>query len=55
MIINKWDELLNQLVDLFPELKSEVKADYYWGAFFGETHDGLPTIGIYPDYPNCFF
>lgn len=54
-IINKRDELLNQLVELFPELENVVQAEYYWGAFFGETHDGLPTIGVYPNYPNCYF
>ncbi|MGJ3192961.1 hypothetical protein [Peribacillus frigoritolerans] len=21
----------------------------------GETHDGLPTIGMNPDHPNCYF
>ncbi|CAH0150180.1 Gamma-glutamylputrescine oxidoreductase [Peribacillus sp. Bi96] len=55
MIIHKRDELLNQLNILFPELEHRIQADYYWGAFFGETHDGLPTIGIYPDHPNCYF
>ncbi|KWW22504.1 hypothetical protein AS888_11745 [Peribacillus simplex] len=55
MIINKRDELLKELVNLFPELRNEIKADYAWGAFFGETHDGLPTIGLYPDHPNCYF
>ncbi|WP_042349147.1 NAD(P)/FAD-dependent oxidoreductase [Bacillus massiliigorillae] len=55
MIIHKRDQLLKQLCELFPELEGKVKADYYWGAFFGETHDGLPTIGIYNDYPNSFF
>ena len=54
-IIHKRDELLKQLVSLFPELEKVVQADYYWGAFFGESHDGLPTIGIYPNYPNCYF
>ncbi|MGE1102104.1 hypothetical protein [Peribacillus simplex] len=24
-------------------------------AFFGETHDGLPTIGMFPNHPNCYF
>ncbi|MFJ7753764.1 NAD(P)/FAD-dependent oxidoreductase [Peribacillus muralis] len=55
MLINKRDELLKELVSLFPELQNEITADYAWGAFFGETHDGLPTIGIYPDHPNCYF
>ncbi|MFJ7928580.1 hypothetical protein [Peribacillus sp. NPDC096448] len=40
---------------MFPELENRVCADYYWGAFFGETHDGLLTIGMYPNHPNCYF
>lgn len=55
MMIHKRDELLDKLVDLFPELAGHVEADYYWGASFGETHEGLPTIGMYNDYPNCYF
>ncbi|MBT2617183.1 MULTISPECIES: FAD-binding oxidoreductase [unclassified Bacillus (in: firmicutes)] len=55
MILNKRDKLIKQLVNLFPELKNRIWADYYWGAFFCETHDGLPTIGMYPDYSNCYF
>lgn len=55
MIIHKRDELLRLLCELFPELKGKVTAEYYWGAFFGETHDGLPTIGMYEEYPNSYF
>ncbi|MEH6941359.1 NAD(P)/FAD-dependent oxidoreductase [Bacillus sp. JJ722] len=55
MLIHKRDQLLNQLCELFPELVGKVKVEYFWGAFFGETHDGLPTIGLYNDYPNSFF
>ena len=55
MLIHKRDLLLEKLIELFPELHGKVFADFYWGAFFGETHDGLPTIGIYEDYPNSYF
>lgn len=55
MIIHKRNLLLKKLVELFPNLDGRVTAEYFWGAFFGETHDGLPTIGIYEDYPNSFF
>lgn len=55
MLVHKRDELMDKLLQLFPELSGKVKAEYYWGAFFGETHDGLPTIGIYDEYPNSYF
>ncbi|PAW27773.1 hypothetical protein BKC07_17455 [Peribacillus simplex] len=52
MILNNRDKLIKQLVNLFPELENRIWADYYWGALFCEMHDGLPTIGMYPDHPN---
>lgn len=55
MLIHKRDQLLAQLCELFPELVGKVKVEFFWGAFFGETHDGLPTIGLYYDHPNSFF
>ncbi|MFS0782528.1 NAD(P)/FAD-dependent oxidoreductase [Bacillus sp. 1P06AnD] len=55
MIIHKRDLLMEKIFTMFPELKGKAVAEYYWGAFFGETHDGLPTIGIYEDYPNSYF
>ena len=52
MILNKRDKLIKQLVNLFPELENRIWADYYWGAFCCETHDGLP---MYPYHPYCYF
>ncbi|MGM0887383.1 MAG: FAD-dependent oxidoreductase [Bacillota bacterium] len=52
MILNNRDKLIKQLVNLFPELENRIWADYYWGAFCCETHDGLP---MHPDHPNCYF
>jgi glycine/D-amino acid oxidase-like deaminating enzyme len=55
MIIHKRDKLIEELIKLFPSLQSNVEAEFYWGAFFGESKDGLPTIGMYENYPNCYF
>ncbi|PAK39304.1 NAD(P)/FAD-dependent oxidoreductase [Peribacillus simplex] len=52
MILNNRDKLIKQLVNLFPEIENRIWTDYYWGAFFCETHDGSP---MYPDHPNCYF
>lgn len=51
--IRKSDLLLEQLAALFPDAKG-VKAEYCWGAVFGQSHDGLPFIGRHPDHPNCW-
>lgn len=29
--------------------------DYYLGAFYGGTMDGLPIIGIYDEHPGSYF
>ncbi|MGM9929820.1 MAG: NAD(P)/FAD-dependent oxidoreductase [Bacillus sp. (in: firmicutes)] len=52
---HKRELLLKQLVEWFPELEGKLKAEYYWGAFFGSMHDGLPTIGMYEEYKNSYF
>jgi glycine/D-amino acid oxidase-like deaminating enzyme len=53
MLLHKRDILMQELRTLFPMY--DVKADYYWGATFGSTHDGLPVIGQYEGYENCYF
>jgi len=52
-LINKRDRLIDEFNKLFPSI--HVEPDYYSAAFYGGTHDGLPIIGEYPDYPNCHF
>ncbi|WP_410769878.1 NAD(P)/FAD-dependent oxidoreductase [Fontibacillus sp. BL9] len=52
--IHKSREILSLIHSMFPE-KAALRADYSWGAVFGETRDGLPYIGTHPDYPHCFF
>ncbi|WP_238996531.1 NAD(P)/FAD-dependent oxidoreductase [Paenibacillus pinistramenti] len=46
--------LLERLAELFPQAAG-VKAEYAWGAVFGQSRDGLPFIGEHPDYPGCWF
>ena len=53
MILGKRDKLIEEFNKLFPDI--HVKADFYLGAFYGGTHDGLPMLGIYEQYPNCYF
>lgn len=52
-IIHRKDKLIEECNKLFPEFK--IYPEYYLGAFYGGTHDGLPIIGEYEDYPNCYF
>jgi glycine/D-amino acid oxidase-like deaminating enzyme len=52
-ILHKRDQLMVELQKLFPDL--QVTPEYYIGAFYGGTHDGLPMIGQYEDFPNCYF
>ncbi|HZG70136.1 MAG TPA: FAD-dependent oxidoreductase [Chondromyces sp.] len=54
MLLNKKEVLLNKLHELFPEYK-DAKADYFWSATFGGTHDGLPLIGEQEEFPHCYF
>ncbi|MCD5324001.1 MULTISPECIES: NAD(P)/FAD-dependent oxidoreductase [Pontibacillus] len=51
---SKRDQLLDSLRALFPGLEG-IRADYYWGAVFGSTHDGFPIIGPQPEFPRSFF
>ncbi|WNC17332.1 FAD-dependent oxidoreductase [Brevibacillus brevis] len=53
LLPRKRDQLLAELQKLFPQIP--LRAEYYWSAVFGETHDGLPMIGEQDGYPNCLF
>ncbi|WP_366295926.1 FAD-dependent oxidoreductase [Paenibacillus sp. AN1007] len=46
------DKLITEFGKLFPNI--EVEPEYYLGAFYGGTHDGLPVIGQYDSYPHCY-
>lgn len=52
-IMYRKEKLIAECNKLFPKL--DIKAEYYLGAFYGGTHDGLPLIGEYEDFPNCYF
>ncbi|MCT8140030.1 FAD-binding oxidoreductase [Anaerobacillus sp. CMMVII] len=53
MILNKRDQLVQEFNKLFPNI--EIEAEYYLGAFYGGTHDGMPILGIYDEYPHSYF
>jgi glycine/D-amino acid oxidase-like deaminating enzyme len=52
-ITHKRDQLIEEFNRLFPSIS--VTPEYYIGAFYGGTHDGLPIIGQYEEFPNCHF
>ncbi len=45
--------LVEKFHSLFPQIPYEV--DTSWAGTFGETKDGLPYIGISPEYENTYF
>ncbi|RXT06303.1 FAD-binding oxidoreductase [Ammoniphilus sp. CFH 90114] len=53
-LIHKRDLLVQAVQELFPSIPN-LRADYYWSATFGGTHDGYPLIGEQPEYPHCYF
>ncbi|WP_053956771.1 NAD(P)/FAD-dependent oxidoreductase [Inediibacterium massiliense] len=52
-LIHKKDELIAEFQKLFPNI--EVSSEFYIAALYGGTHDGLPIIGKYEEFPNCYF
>ncbi|GGA38236.1 NAD(P)/FAD-dependent oxidoreductase [Paenibacillus physcomitrellae] len=52
--LSQCDNLLQELAELFP-MAAGLKAEFAWGAVFGQTHDGLPYIGEHPRFPGCLF
>ncbi|CAH1192057.1 D-amino acid dehydrogenase [Paenibacillus auburnensis] len=51
-ILASKDKLIGAFHNLFPDI--QVIPEYYLGAFYGGTHDGLPVIGQYETYPHCY-
>ncbi|SET26372.1 FAD-binding oxidoreductase [Paenibacillus sp. NFR01] len=51
-ILASKDKLVQAFNALFPDIQAE--PEYYLGAFYGGTHDGLPVIGQYEAYPHCY-
>jgi glycine/D-amino acid oxidase-like deaminating enzyme len=52
-IMHKKEQLIRGFNRLFPNM--QVKPEYYLGAFYAGTHDGLPLIGTYEEFPNSYF
>ncbi|QFK72423.1 FAD-dependent oxidoreductase [Pradoshia sp. D12] len=52
-INHKKTKLIEEFNKLFPGIKAE--PEFYLGAFYGGTHDGLPLIGQYDEFPHCHF
>ncbi|MBO7748375.1 FAD-binding oxidoreductase [Paenibacillus sp. MWE-103] len=54
-LAGKRDRLMKELADRFPAIAAATEAEFHLAAFYGGTHDGLPMIGEYADFPRCFF
>lgn len=52
-LIHKRDQLIAEFNQRFPTIN--VQPEFYLGAYYAGTHDGLPIIGVYDEYPNCYF
>ena len=50
---HKTELLIEECNRRFPSIHAE--ADFANAAFYGGTVDGLPIIGLYEEYPNCYF
>lgn len=52
-LMHKKEQLIAEFNKLFPDIN--VKAEFYCAAFYGGTVDGVPLIGQYEEFPNCYF
>ena len=52
-LVNKKNKLIEELNKRFPAINAQ--ADFYLTAFYGGIADGIPIIGQYEQYPNCYF
>lgn len=52
-LMHKKDKLIEEFNKLFPSIK--VEPAYYSTAFYGGITDGIPIIGKYDNFPNCYF
>lgn len=53
MLTHKKQQLIDEFNKLFPDIP--VKPEFYLSALYAGTHDGMPIIGIYDDFPNWYF
>ncbi|WP_066500451.1 NAD(P)/FAD-dependent oxidoreductase [Abyssisolibacter fermentans] len=51
---DKYNKLETILKSMFPEI-TDIEIEYKFSGIFGETSDGLPYVGEYEEYPNCYF
>lgn len=52
-LMHKKDKLIEEFNKLFPDIN--VEPEYYLASFYGGSVDGLPIIGVYDQYPCCYF
>lgn len=50
----KYLKLEKKLKSMFSDIK-DIEVEYRFSGIFGETKDGLPYIGEYKSFPNCYF
>lgn len=53
LLNKKSDRLERKLAKLLPH--HNFRTDFKWAGTFGETKDGLPYIGVHPDFDNTYF
>lgn len=53
MLAKKSEKLKKTLAKHFPQ--SPMRIDFSWAGTFGETKDGLPYIGVHPNFPGAYF
>jgi glycine/D-amino acid oxidase-like deaminating enzyme len=53
LIPKKAAVLADRFRALFPNIPFETA--FAWAGTFGETRDGLPYIGVHPQWPHCYF
>lgn len=53
LLHEKEQKLVKKLDKYLP--KNDFRTDFVWAGTFGETKDGLPYIGIHPDFPSAYF
>lgn len=52
-LMHKKDKLIEEFNRMFPGIR--VEPAFYCAAFYGGMVDGIPIIGKYDDFPNCYF
>ena len=53
LLNNKAEKLEQTFKKMFPKIP--FRNDFSWAGTFGSTKDGLPYIGVHPDFPSSYF